>query len=145
VRPKRYLWGAIIAAALSVPTTLIGVFAYVLLRPGEQGQSIFRALEIAMAFGVPHAIRWAPLAAGCGALITFVVFRTPALASATVAGLLSATCAGTVWFLSTRWSAGIVAQVLGPIMAVAWGATAIVATSIAARRLNRQQDIGVTQ
>ena len=140
---KRYIWGAVIAAALSVPATLIGAFIYLFLRPLERAQSVLQTAEFSVVFGFAAAIRETPLAAACGAIITFAIVRTPAVVSVLVAGVLCGACAGISWWLSTRASAAIVARAISPTMAAVWGTTAIVATSVAIQRLNRQHNPGI--
>ena len=143
MNPRRYLWGAVIAVVLAIPATFIGGFMYLLLRPSP-GQSVSEAVQLTIGFGLLAAIQQAPLAAVCGVFATFLVVRAAPVAAMLASGVVSAAIAEIVWWLSTKASAGIVAQVISPTMAVAWGVTAIVATGVAVRRMKQRTPVGTS-
>ena len=133
---RRYLRGTVIGILLAIPATGIGAFGYQLVQPLERGQSVAQMARLAIWFAIDSAISQAPLGACCGVLVAFVVVRLPSVAAVVVAGALSAACGGVEWWWLMRASSSFNAELMGQAMAAGWGATAIVATSIAAARIS---------
>ena len=143
---RRYFWGALAGAVLSIPANAIGWFCYNLVRPVER--SMVTAAGLATWLAASDAVRQAPLAASCGVLVTLAIFRTPPSVSIPVAGTLSAICGGFGWWWLMRWSSSFNANTIGEAMAVSWGATAILAASIVVARItasNHQPNAAAVQ